>query len=142
MRTYYSLYGRLLSVETLRRAFEKVKRSKGAPGLDNQTLADFNVNLEKELTLLLSELKGKSYCATPVKRVEIPKADGGVRKLGIPTVRDRVVQQALRSILEPIFDKDFHPSSYGVGKNRRNKVGKSSRWGDKSITCKYLSRLF
>ena len=78
MRTYYSLYGRLLFVETLKRAFEKVKRSKGAPGLDNQTPADFNVNLGKELNILLCELKEKSYHATPVKRGEISKADGGI----------------------------------------------------------------
>jgi RNA-directed DNA polymerase len=118
VRKYYSLYGRLLSMGALRQAFEEVCRSKGAPGLDHQTLEAFGSNLEKELAKLLNELKDKSYRSHPVKRVEIDKADGGKRKLGIPTVRDRVVQQAVRHILEPLFDVDFHPSSYGYRKGR------------------------
>ncbi len=65
--------------------------SNGAPGLDNQPVQDFSANLEEELITLLAELKAKRYKATPVKRVEIDKPEGGKRKLGIPTVRDRVV---------------------------------------------------
>ena len=116
MRRYYSLYGRLLSSSALREAYKQVRRSKGAAGLDNQTVYDFGNNLEIEIHTFLAELKEKSYRPTPVKRVEIDKPDGGKRKLGIPTVCDRVVQQAVRAILEPIFDKDFHPSSYGYRK--------------------------
>ncbi len=115
---YYSLYGRLLSTNVLVEAFKQVRRSRGAPGLDNQTVQDFGTNLDEELITLLAELKEKRYKATPVKRVEIDKPGGGKRKLGIPTVRDRVVQQAVRNILEPIFDKDFHPSSYGYRKGK------------------------
>ena len=118
MRKYYSLYGRLLSSSALQEAYKQVRRSKGAPGLDNQTVYDFGNNLEIEIQTLLAELKEKSYQPTPVKRVEIDKPDGGKRKLGIPTVRDRVVQQAVRAILEPIFDKGFHPSSYGYRKGK------------------------
>lgn len=118
MRKYYTLYGRLLEMKVLENAFKQVKRAKGAPGLDKQTIRDFESNLEEELMRLLTELKEKKYEASPVKRVEIDKPDGGKRKLGIPTVRDRVVQQAVRNILEPIFDKDFHPSSYGYRKGR------------------------
>lgn len=119
MRKYYSLYGRVLSMKLLKESFKLVRRSNGAPGLDEQTLDEFGTNLEEELTTLLVELQEKRYRPTPVKRVEIDKPDGsGKRKLGIPTVRDRVVQQAVRSILEPIFDKDFHPSSYGYRKGR------------------------
>lgn len=83
--------------------------------MDGQTVYDFGDNLEKEITSLFVELKDKSYRPSPVKRVEIDKPTGGIRKLGIPTVRDRVVQQAVRSILEPIFDKGFHQSSSGKG---------------------------
>jgi RNA-directed DNA polymerase len=118
MRKYYTLYGRLLDLKVLENAFKQVKKARGAPGLDNQTIKEFERNLEEELMSLLAELKEKKYEASPVKRVEIDKPDGGKRKLGISTVRDRVVQQAVRNILEPIFDKDFHPSSYGYRKGR------------------------
>jgi group II intron reverse transcriptase/maturase len=117
-RAYYSLYGRLLSREALTQAFRHVKRAKGAAGIDGQSLSDFALQLDDELDRLLLELKSKQYRPQPVRRVEIPKDDGGVRLLGVPTVRDRVVQQALRHVLEPIFDPHFHPSSYGYRKGR------------------------
>lgn len=118
MRKYYSLYGRLLSKRALYDAYRHVKRNKGAAGIDGQSLSAFGANLERELSCLLSELKEKRYRAQPVRRVSLPKPDGGERLLGIPTVRDRIVQQALRSLLEPIFDGDFHPSSYGYRPGR------------------------
>ncbi len=118
MRKFYSLYGRLLSKQALYEGFKHVKRNKGAAGIDGQSLSEFEANLDAELSCLLLELREKRYRAQPVKRVSIPKEGGGDRKLGIPTVRDRVVQQALRNILEPIFDPDFHPSSYGYRKGR------------------------
>ena len=113
MRVYYSLYDRLLSPESLFRAFRKVKAHKGKPGVDGQTVEAFAQELNGEIVMLVRELRDKSYRPKPVKRVEIPKDGGGVRELGIPTVRDRVVQQALLEILQPIFDPTFHPSSYG-----------------------------
>ena len=118
LRTYYSLYGRLLSLELLHKAYKHVRRANGAPGIDNKTIKDFGSNLNNELSSLLIELKEKSYKPSPVKRVMIDKPDGGKRKLGIPTVRDRVVQQAVHELIEPIFDVDFHPSSYGYRKGR------------------------
>jgi len=118
MRKYYSLYGHLLSKRALYDAYRHVKRNKGAAGIDGQSLSTFEENLEQELSCLLSELKEKRYRAQPVRRVTLPKPDGGERLLGIPTVRDRIVQQALRNVLEPIFDGDFHPSSYGYRPGR------------------------
>ena len=115
---YYSLYGRLLDKRLIHDSFERVKRNKGAAGIDRQSLAAFEVNLDEELDKLLLELQEKRYQAQAVRRVTIPKENGGLRQLGIPTVRDRVVQQALHSILEPIFDPGFHPSSYGYRKGR------------------------
>jgi RNA-directed DNA polymerase len=112
-RVYYSLYDRLLSQESLTRAFRKVKANNGKPGVDGQTVDDFAHDLTGEIVMLVRELREKSYRPEPVKRVTIPKDGGGVRELGIPTVRDRVVQQALLEILQPIFDPEFHPSSYG-----------------------------
>ena len=118
MRVYYSLYGRLLSMEALYNGFKKVKRANGAAGIDRQSLSDFALNLGGNLKQLLLELKEKRYQPLPVKRVEIEKEDGGTRLLGIPAVRDRIVQQALLNILNPIFDPDFHPSSYGYRPKR------------------------
>jgi group II intron reverse transcriptase/maturase len=117
-RKYYSLYGRLLSRNMLYSAFMQVKKNKGAAGTDQQSLSDFELNINVELSNLIFELKEKTYIPHPVRRVTIPKPDGGERELGIPSVRDRVVQQALLNILEPIFDPDFHPSSYGYRKGR------------------------
>jgi RNA-directed DNA polymerase len=127
MRTYYSLYGQLLSKRCLYEAFRHVKRNKGAAGIDGQSLRAFETNLEVELSCLLLELKEKRYRAQPVRRVAIAKDDGGERLLGIPTVRDRVVQQALRSIIEPLFEPDFHPSSYGYrpGRSGHHAIGKA-----------------
>ena len=118
VKIWYSLYGRMLSRSALRTAFFKVKSAKGAAGIDGQSVEDFAELLDTNLDRLLTELREKSYRPQPVRRVEIPKANGGVRLLGIPAVRDRVVQQALLDILQPIFDPDFHPSSYGYRPGR------------------------
>ena len=91
-RIWYSLYGRMLSRSTLGKAFYKVKSANGAAGIDGQSVKDFAESLDVHLANLLAELQDKSYQPLPVRRVEIPKANGGVRLLGIPAVRDRVVQ--------------------------------------------------
>jgi RNA-directed DNA polymerase len=118
LRVYYSLYGHLLNKERLYKGFKKVWKAKGAAGIDRQSLSNFALNLSDNLDLLLSELKSKQYQPQPVRRVEIPKEGGGVRLLGIPTVRDRVVQQILNDLLTPIFEEQFHPSSFGYRPNR------------------------
>ncbi|MBE9581761.1 MAG: group II intron reverse transcriptase/maturase [Proteobacteria bacterium] len=116
-RIWYSLYDKLLDYQFLKDAFRKVKSANGAPGIDGQSCKDFAFVLDKEILSLLKELSEKTYSPRPVKRVEIPKPDGGIRNIGIPTVRDRVVQQALKNILEPIFNPWFHPSNYGYRPN-------------------------
>ncbi len=118
MRKYYSLYGRMLNIQVLHRGFRKVWKAKGAAGIDRQSLSDYKLNLRDNLAQLLHELQTKSYQPQPVLRVEIPKDGGGTRLLGIPTVRDRIVQQVLVDLLTPIFEPDFHPSSYGYRKGR------------------------
>ena len=127
-RIYYSLYDRLLQEQRLLRAFAKVKSNKGAAGIDGQSVVDFAEHLPEEIARLVCELKEKSYRPQPVRRVEIPKSDGTHRQLGIPTVRDRVVQQALLEILQPIFDPGFHPSSYGYrpGRSCHQAIAKAS----------------
>lgn len=112
-KAWYSLYDRILHESALKSAFRKVKSANGAPGIDGQSCKDFAAELDRHILDLLNELKRKTYQPQPVKRVEIEKPDGGIRLIGIPTVRDRVIQQALKSVLEPIFDPEFHPSSYG-----------------------------
>lgn len=102
-KIWYSLYGHLLCEKRLRSAFARVRKAKGAAGVDRQSIADFAKEEDHNLALLLQELKEKSYRPLPVRRVAIPKPDGGERMLGIPAVRDRVVQQALLDILQPVF---------------------------------------
>jgi len=127
-RIYYSLYDRMLHRQRLEQAFAKVKSNRGAAGIDGQSVNDFAAHLPQEIDRLLHELRDKSYRPQPVRRVEIPKPDGSIRKLGIPTVRDRVVQQALLDILQPIFDPHFHPSSYGYrpGRSCHQAIAKAS----------------
>lgn len=128
MKIYYSLYGQLLSMHSLYKAFKRVKKNKGAAGVDGQSVSDFAENLESNLQQLLLELQEKRYQAEPVKRVEIDKDDGGKRLLGIPTVRDRIVQQCLTNIMTPIFDPEFHPSSYGYrpGRSAHHAISKAT----------------
>ena len=128
LRVHYSLYGRMLSLQALYEAYKQVKSNRGAAGVDGQSVDNFTQNLEKELKQLLLELQEKRYQAQPVKRVEIDKDDGGKRLLGIPTVRDRIVQQCLSNIMTPIFDPHFHPSSYGyrVGRSCHQAISKAT----------------
>ena len=148
MRIYYSLYDRLLDRRALARAFEKVRRAKGAPGVDGQTITGFASGLLEELDQLVSELRTKTYQPQPVRRVSIPKPDGGQRHLGIPCVRDRIVQQALLGILQPIFDPVMHPSSYGYrpGRSCQQAVAKATmfirRYGLRHVVDMDLSKCF
>jgi len=118
----------MLSLQALYEAYKQVKKNRGAAGIDGQSVDDFTQNLEVELKRLLLELQEKRYQAQPVKRVEIDKDDGGKRLLGIPTVRDRIVQQCLSNIMTPIFDPHFHSSSYGyrVGRSCHQAISKAS----------------
>jgi len=118
MKKLYSLIDKIYRKENLHKAFIKVKRNNGAPGIDGETVSDYNVNLEANLNLLHKQLKTNTYEPNPVRRVEIEKPDGGKRELGIPTVKDRVVQQSVVNIIEPYFEKTFHPSSYGYRPKR------------------------
>ena len=96
-----------------------LKRSRGkAPGVDGVTAHEFNENREFRLEQLRMELKRGTYQPLPLRRVEIPKANGKMRQLGIPCLRDKIVQEAIRMALEPIFEVEFHDNSYGFRPNR------------------------
>ena len=113
------LFENLCSTLYLGIGFILVKRNRGKPGIDGVRIADFEANLDEELSQLQQELSNWTYQPSPVRRVEIPKPGGkGMRLLGIPTVRDRVVQATLKLLLEPIFDPYFSPNSYGFRPGR------------------------
>src|SRR5262245_24047489 len=94
-------------------AFKKVKANQGAAGVDGQSIAEFEADLSNNLYKLWNRLSSGSYFPPPVRRVEIPKANGGTRPLGIPTVADRIAQEVVRRCLEPILEPVFHIDSYG-----------------------------
>jgi len=112
------LFESLCSTLYLNVGFEQVKKNKGKPGIDGVTVADFEARLDEELSRLQQDLINWTYQPSPVRRVEIPKPQGGVRLLGIPTVRDRVVQATLKLLLEPVFEPQFSPHSYGFRPGR------------------------
>lgn len=130
MKKLYSLIDKIYRRENLKKAFALVKRNNGAPGIDGETVLDFKLNETENIDLLHEQLKTNTYTPQPVRRVEIPKLDGGVRYLGVPTVKDRVVQQAIVNVIEPHFDKTFHPSSYGYrhGRSQQQAVAKAERF--------------
>jgi len=108
-------------------AFKRVKANQGAAGVDGQSIADFEANLAANLYKLWNRLSSGSYFPPPVRRVDIPKANGGTRPLGIPTVADRVAQEVVKRLLEPILEPVFHADSYGYrpGKSAIDAVAKA-----------------
>ena len=99
-------------------AFKRVKANQGAAGVDGQSIEDFEARLTANLYKLWNRLSSGSYMPSPVRRVDIPKASGGTRPLGIPTVADRVAQEVVRRHLEPLLEPVFHPDSYGYRPGR------------------------
>ncbi len=118
---FYSLYGLVCRHDVLQAAVWAVWRQGGAPGVDGVSIEAMAATPEREAVFIAQiqrELREQTYRAQPVRRVYIPKPNGKLRPLGIPTVRDRVVQAAVKLILEPIFEADFEESSYGFRPGR------------------------
>lgn len=115
---WFSLVDKVIRPTTLDAAWRKVARNKGAAGVDGQSTQRFTAQAERYLRELHDDLKDGSYRPNPVKRVEIPKGDGRTRPLGIPTVKDRIVQTALKLTIEPVFEVQFRPGSYGFRPGR------------------------
>lgn len=129
-KRFNKLWKYLTSSEWLIQAWEEIRRNQGSQtaGIDHMTAIDVDLNLIHKLA---EDLKTNRYRPTPVRRVFIPKANGKVRPLGIPTLRDRIVQQALRMLLEPIFEADFHICSHGF------RQGKSTHTALRDVARSY-----
>src|SRR5712692_7019495 len=115
---WYSLIDKVYALPNLWAAWQRVKANQGASGIDRQTIARFDDGALERVEQLSADLRNKSYRPQPVRRKLIPKSGGGQRPLGIPTIRDRIVQQALLQVLEPIFEAKFSSRSHGFRKDR------------------------
>jgi group II intron reverse transcriptase/maturase len=114
----------ILDVENLNAAYQRVKRNRGAAGVDGMTVEEMFLYLKEHGGELVQNIKDGKYKPQPVRRVEIPKPDGGVRLLGVPTVVDRMIQQAIAQVLQPIFEPTFSDNSFGFrpGKNAHQAI--------------------
>jgi len=112
------LLERILDPVNLRLAWKRVRSNKGAPGVDNVTIVEFPEWLRPRRTKIRQALEEGQYRPSPVRKVTIPKPSGGTRQLGIPTVLDRLIQQAIAQVLTPIIDPTFSESSYGFRPRR------------------------
>ena len=134
---FYALYDKMYRPDVLRWAYVRCKVNGGAAGVDNQTFADIEAyGLERWLGELAEELRAKTYRPAAVRRVWIPKADGKQRPLGIPTIRDRVVQMAFVLVVEPIFDTDMQPEqhAYRADHSAHDAVREVQAWLDRGLT--------
>ena len=137
-RRFHALYDKMYREDVLAKAWREVKANAGSAGVDKQTIEQIEQQgVEGFLTKLATELRDGRYRPRAVRRVRIPKPDGSQRGLGIPTVRDRVAQAAAKAVLEPIFEADFRPSSYGfrpkrsahqAGERLRQAVNRGANW--------------
>ncbi len=115
---WFSLIDKVYALKTLEAAWRKVRGNNGSAGVDDISIERFDADAEKYLTEVSEALKAGTYEPQPVKRVYIPKGKGKKRPLGIPVVKDRVIQTALKFVLEPIFENEFHRNSYGFRPGR------------------------
>lgn len=145
---FYILYDKIFQKHVLEEAYKRSKSKNGNPGIDNQTFSDVeNYGKEKFLSELSEELRKRTYKPQAVKRVWIEKENGGKRPLGIPTIKDRVAQQACKMVIEPIFEADFDNSSYGFRPKRSAKgaiteIRDNLKKGNQTVYDADLSKYF
>jgi RNA-directed DNA polymerase len=142
-----NLLERIFSRDNVQKSWKRVKANKGAPGIDNMSIDDFPELARAQWDRIRDSLMAGTYQPNPVKRVEIPKPTGGTRPLGIPTVLDRLIQQAMYQVLMPIFDSDFSEFSYGFRPGRSahdavRKVREYVRQGYRIAVDMDLSKFF
>ena len=141
------LLEKVLDRDNLNRAYKRVKANKGAAGIDGMSVEEALPWLKENGNALIESIRNGQYRPSPVRRVEIPKPDGGKRKLGIPTVIDRIIQQAIAQVLIPIYEPKFSDGSFGYRPNRSAKdaierVRKYAEEGYKYAVCLDLSKYF
>jgi RNA-directed DNA polymerase len=142
------LYDKIGHLHFLREAYRRVKASRGTPGIDGITFEQIEEDgLDAFLLALQEELRSRTYRPQPVKRVHIPKANGGTRPLGIPTIRDRVAQMSCKLVIEPIFEADFDDASYGFRPRRSaadavSKIKEKLKEGKTEVLDADLSKYF
>ena len=126
------ILGKILDKDNLNRAFKRVKANKGAPGIDGLTIEKTLPYLREHNHEIVDRIKKGHYTPSPVRRVEIPKPDGGVRKLGIPTVIDRTIQQAMAQQMIPIYEPIFSENSFGYrpGRGAKDAVKKVKEYAE------------
>ena len=137
----------VLKAQNLERAIEKVKRNKGTSGVDGVKVTDLDSFMVQNWARIKEELLNGTYKPQAVRGVEIPKGNGKTRLLGIPTVMDRVIQQALNQVLMPFWEQEFHPNSYGFRPNKsaQKAVEQAKVYineGHKFILCLDLEQFF
>ena len=127
-----ALLARILDRDNLNRAYKRVKANKGAPGIDGRSIEETFVWLKEHGKELVEQIRAGKYKPSPVRRKEIPKPDGGVRKLGIPTVTDRIIQQAIAQQVMSIYEPLFSDGSYGYrpGRNAQQAVQKVKEYAE------------
>ena len=130
------ILGKILSKDNLNRAYKRVKANKGAPGVDGMTVEEAFPWLKEHSHELTERIRKGHYTPSPVRRVEIPKPDGGVRKLGIPTVTDRIIQQAISQQLIPIYEPKFSEGSFGYrpGRSAKDAVQRIKEYAEQGYT--------
>ena len=130
------ILGKILSKDNLNRAYKRVKANKGAPGVDGMTIEEAFPWLKEHSHELTERIRKEHYTPSPVRRVEIPKPDGGVRKLGIPTVTDRIIQQAISQQLIPIYEPKFSEGSFGYrpGRSAKDAVQRIKEYAEQGYT--------
>lgn len=135
-RTGAHLLERILQRDNLNRAYLQVERNHGAPGIDGMTVEEALPWLKEHKEDLLESLRNGSYKPSPVRRKDIPKPDGGTRQLGIPTVIDRIIQQAIAQILIPIYEPQFSDASYGYrpGRSAKEAIRKVKKYAEEGYT--------
>ena len=130
------LLGKILDRDNLNRAFKRVKANKGAPGVDGMTIDETHIWLKEHNHELVDRVRSGKYTPSPVRRVEIPKPDGGIRKLGIPTVTDRIIQQAMAQQMIPVYEPLFADGSYGYrpGRSAKDAIMKVKEYAEMGYT--------
>ena len=130
------LLEKILYKDNLNRAFKRVKANKGAPGIDGITVEEIGAYLRENQKELIERIKRGKYTPDPVRRKEIPKPDGGIRKLGIPTVKDRIFQQAITQQLMPIYEPIFSDNSFGYrpGRSAKDAIQKVKEYAEQGYT--------